>query len=194
MRTQNYHHLCICVKNMSSFWQPHSKSKKWLLYFSIIAKNSLAGGVAFAFAYCERTLNVRQWPQSLHYYGHCHNWLMSLYRRWITKQILVDHAPEWFAAQPRDHNSCLTSTIFLFIRKPSSLFLPPKGLSCGHRNTFAYSMQCSGILGVWAMVHIGKFTCNLQMHSTHLQHCVLNASLHAALSVYIFTTQLPTAM
>ena len=26
-----------------------SKSKKWLLYFSTIAKNSLAGGVAFAF-------------------------------------------------------------------------------------------------------------------------------------------------
>ena len=39
--------------------------------------------------------------------------------------------------------------------------LPPNGSSLGQSRIFTYSIQCSGILGVCAIVHRGKFTCNM---------------------------------
>ena len=42
--------------------------------------------------------------------------------------------------------------------------LPPNGFSWGQTKTFAYSTQCSGKRGVWAMVHRGKFTWCVRRH------------------------------
>ena len=47
---------------------------------------------------------------------------------------------------------------------------PPNGFSFGQSNSFTHSMQCSGSLGVWAMVHRGKLTWGgyrSRVHSTH---------------------------
>lgn len=41
---------------------------------------------------------------------------------------------------------------------PSIFTSKPKGFSCGHSSNLTYSTQCSGSLGVCAIVHIGKFT------------------------------------
>lgn len=42
-----------------------------------------------------------------------------------------------------------------------SHILPPNGFSLGHCRILAYSMQCSGSLGIDAIVHIGKLICGL---------------------------------
>lgn len=41
--------------------------------------------------------------------------------------------------------------------------VPPNGFSLGHCKILAYSMQCSGSLGIEAMVHMGKLICGSQM-------------------------------
>ena len=44
-------------------------------------------------------------------------------------------------------------------KKDVYLNLPPNGFSLGHCKIRAYSMQCSGNLGMDAMVHMGKLIC-----------------------------------
>lgn len=41
------------------------------------------------------------------------------------------------------------------------LSIPPNGFSFGHCKILAYSIQCSGSLGIDAMVHMGKLICVL---------------------------------
>lgn len=50
---------------------------------------------------------------------------------------------------------------------------PPNGFSLGHCKILAYSMQCSGSLGIEAMVHIGKLICGLQKDSEALRRSQL---------------------
>lgn len=66
----------------------------------------------------------------------------------------------------------------------SVYILPPNGFSLGHNKILTYSMQCSGNLGVWAMVHSGKLICKQKKTKSANSHTNTLHSLGQSLFLY----------